>query len=91
MLSPLSLSLLQGQLTEQRAGLVEGSNVAKRTGLQTDHNAGVGHHLWQHGTFFGLRPDQLDDGSLVTAYALTAYLKQPPDVYVTETVRWRLP
>jgi hypothetical protein len=33
---------------------------------------------------------QLDDGSLVTAYALTAYLKQPPDMFVTETVRWRL-
>ena len=34
---------------------------------------------------------QLDDGSLVTAYALTAYLKQPPDMFVTETVHWRLP
>ena len=34
---------------------------------------------------------QLDDGSLLTGYALTAYLKQPPDKFVTETVRWRLP
>ena len=34
---------------------------------------------------------QLGDGSLVTAYAVTAYLKQPPDLYVTETVRWRFP
>ena len=34
---------------------------------------------------------QLDDGSLLTAYALTAYLKQPRDMFVTETVRWQLP
>ncbi len=34
---------------------------------------------------------QLVDGSLLTGYALTAYLKQPPDKFVTETVRWRLP
>ena len=34
---------------------------------------------------------QLADGSLLTGYALTAYLKQPPDMFVTETVRWRLP
>ena len=34
---------------------------------------------------------QLNDGSLLTAYALTAYLNQPPDLYVTEVVRWRWP
>ena len=34
---------------------------------------------------------QLADDSLLTGYALTAYLKQPPDKSVTETVRWRLP
>ena len=34
---------------------------------------------------------QLNDGSLLTAYALTAYLKQPPDLFVTEVVRWRWP
>ena len=34
---------------------------------------------------------ELADSSLVTGYALTAYLKQPPDMFVTETVRWRLP
>jgi len=34
---------------------------------------------------------QLKDGSLLTAYALTAYLKQPPDRFVTEVVRWRWP
>ena len=34
---------------------------------------------------------QLKDGSLLTAYALTAYLDQPPDLYVTEVVRWRWP
>ena len=34
---------------------------------------------------------QLDDASLLTGYALTAYLKQPPDMFVIETVRWRLP
>ena len=34
---------------------------------------------------------QLKDGSLLTAYALTAYLKQPPDLFVTEVVRWRWP
>jgi hypothetical protein len=34
---------------------------------------------------------QLDDESLVTAYALTAYIKQPPKTTATEFVRWRLP
>jgi len=34
---------------------------------------------------------QLADGSLLTAHALTAYLEQPPDLFVTEVVRWRLP
>ena len=34
---------------------------------------------------------QLPDGSLITSYALTAYLNQPPDLYVCEVVRWRLP
>ena len=34
---------------------------------------------------------QLDDARLLTGYALTAYLKRPPDMFVTETVRWRLP
>ena len=34
---------------------------------------------------------QLKDGSLLTAYALTAYLNQPPDSYVTEVVRWLWP
>lgn len=34
---------------------------------------------------------QLPDGSLITAYASTAYLKQPPDMTTCEVVRWRLP
>ena len=34
---------------------------------------------------------QLRDQSLLTAYALTAYLKQPPETTATEVVRWRLP
>jgi Neuraminidase (sialidase) len=34
---------------------------------------------------------QLKDRSLITAYALTAYLKQPPETTATEVVRWRLP
>ncbi len=34
---------------------------------------------------------QLEDQSLLTAYALTAYLKQPPETTATEVVRWRLP
>jgi hypothetical protein len=34
---------------------------------------------------------QLKNRSLITAYALTAYLLQPPETTSTETVRWRLP
>lgn len=34
---------------------------------------------------------QLSDGSLLTSYAVTAYLHQPPAIYVCEVVRWRLP
>ena len=34
---------------------------------------------------------QLDDDRSLTGYSLTAYLKRPPDMFVTETVRWRLP
>lgn len=34
---------------------------------------------------------QLKDRSLITAYAITAYLRQPPEKTVTEVVRWRLP
>ena len=34
---------------------------------------------------------QLRDQSLLTAYALTAYLKQPPETTATEVVRWPLP
>jgi hypothetical protein len=34
---------------------------------------------------------QLEDGSLITSYASTTYLKQVPDKFTTETVRWRLP
>ena len=34
---------------------------------------------------------QLSDRSLLTVYALTAYLEQPPETTVTEVVRWRLP
>ena len=34
---------------------------------------------------------QLKDKSLFTAYALTAYLLQPPETTATEVVRWRLP
>lgn len=34
---------------------------------------------------------QLADQSLITSYALTAYVKQPPETTVTEVVRWRLP
>lgn len=34
---------------------------------------------------------QLKDRSLITASALTAYLRQPPETTVTEVVRWRLP
>ena len=34
---------------------------------------------------------QLADHSLITAYALTAYLHQSPGAFVTEVVRWRLP
>ncbi|MCH2125861.1 MAG: glycoside hydrolase [Pirellulaceae bacterium] len=34
---------------------------------------------------------QLPDRSLITSYALTAYLNQPPDKTATEVVRWRLP
>jgi hypothetical protein len=34
---------------------------------------------------------QLKNRSLITAYALTAYLRQPPETTSTETVRWELP
>jgi hypothetical protein len=34
---------------------------------------------------------QLRDNSLVTSYAITAFLKQPPETTVSEVVRWRLP
>ncbi len=34
---------------------------------------------------------QLADGSLITSYAITAYLKQPPGTTVTEVVRWSMP
>ena len=34
---------------------------------------------------------QLKDNSLMTSYAITAYLKQPPETTVSEVVRWRLP
>ena len=34
---------------------------------------------------------QLKDRSLITASALTAYLRQPPETTATEVVRWRLP
>ena len=34
---------------------------------------------------------QLQDQSLLTVYALTAYLLQPPATTATEVVRWRLP
>ncbi len=34
---------------------------------------------------------QLKDRSLLTAYALTSYLHQPPETTATEVVRWRLP
>lgn len=34
---------------------------------------------------------QLADRSLLTAYAITAYLEQPPQKTVTEVVRWKLP
>jgi photosystem II stability/assembly factor-like uncharacterized protein len=34
---------------------------------------------------------QLADHSLLTAYAITAYIKQPPEKTVTEIVRWKLP
>ena len=34
---------------------------------------------------------QLPDGSLLTAYAGTTYLHQPPDTTTCEVVRWQLP
>jgi len=34
---------------------------------------------------------QLEDQSLITSYAITAYLKQPPETTVTEVVRWKMP
>ena len=34
---------------------------------------------------------QLADQSLLTAYAITAYIEQPPQKTVTEVVRWKLP
>ena len=34
---------------------------------------------------------QLADQSLLTAYAITAYLEQPPQTTVTEVVKWKLP
>lgn len=33
----------------------------------------------------------LDDGSILTVYAITSYLNQPPDRYTCEVVRWKLP
>jgi len=34
---------------------------------------------------------QLPDDSLMTSYAITSYLKEPPDSTTCEVVRWRLP
>jgi hypothetical protein len=34
---------------------------------------------------------QLADRSLMTCYAIEAYLRQPPEHVVTETVRGKLP
>ena len=34
---------------------------------------------------------QLPDGSLITSYAATTYLKQPPETSTCEIVRWNLP
>ena len=34
---------------------------------------------------------QLEDGTLLTSYASTAYMNQPPDRTVCEVVRWRMP
>ena len=34
---------------------------------------------------------QMPDGSLMTAYASTTYLEQPPDRFTCEVVRWHLP
>lgn len=34
---------------------------------------------------------QLPDGSLITSYASTSYLKEPPETTTCEVVRWRLP
>lgn len=34
---------------------------------------------------------QMPDGSLITTYASTSYLKQPPETTTCEVVRWRLP
>ncbi|MFH0963943.1 MAG: sialidase family protein [Planctomycetota bacterium] len=34
---------------------------------------------------------QLPDGSLITSYASTSYVKEPPDTTTCEVVRWRLP
>jgi len=33
---------------------------------------------------------EMPDGSLMTSYATTSYLKQPPDTTTCEVVRWRL-
>ena len=34
---------------------------------------------------------QMPDGSLMTSYAITSYLKEPPSTTTCEVVRWRLP
>ena len=34
---------------------------------------------------------QLQDNSLITSYAITAYLKEPPKTTATEVVRWNMP
>jgi len=34
---------------------------------------------------------QMPDGSLMTSYAITSYLKEPPDTTTCEVVRWNLP
>lgn len=34
---------------------------------------------------------QLQDNSLITSYASTTYLQQPPDMFTCEVVRWHLP
>lgn len=34
---------------------------------------------------------QLPEGDLITCYAITAYLKQPPETTVCEALRWKMP